>query len=60
MVPKNFWSKLNNKAEILQAGLVLLEWKQAQMSFLSKTILDGEKAAFHYLLIMKIKKKNGS
>jgi antitoxin ParD1/3/4 len=38
--------KFNNEAEIIQAGLALLEKEQTQMSILSKAILDGEKSGF--------------
>ena len=38
--------KFNNEAEIIQAGLALLEKEQTQMSILTKAILDGEKSGF--------------
>ncbi len=40
--------KFNNEAEIIQAGLALLEKEQAQMSILTKAILDGEKSGFAF------------
>jgi antitoxin ParD1/3/4 len=38
--------KFNNEAEIIQAGLALLEKEQTQMAILSKAILDGERSGF--------------
>ena len=38
--------KFNNEAEVIQAGLALLEKEQTQIRLLSKAILDGEKSGF--------------
>jgi antitoxin ParD1/3/4 len=38
--------KYNNEAEVIQAGLALLEKEEVQMTILTKSILDGEKSGF--------------
>jgi antitoxin ParD1/3/4 len=38
--------KYNNEAEMIQAGLALLEKEETQMLILTKSILDGEKSGF--------------